>query len=160
MNNLDFVSRTKRYAVDNTVEIIMKSLRSPRITAPQNENTRPIDKGISDWMEKKSREEQRRSEWFKRLGADDQIIFRDILESCAEMTPLSMFSFVDGVGGHSEGVFEIVEVVGDERNTLNPENSEMLHDLFLKPVSKNVIADRRGAKSGMRGSFASLRMTA
>jgi hypothetical protein len=130
LNNVDFVSRTKRYAVDDTVEMIMKSLRSPRIMSAKTKNADPIGQGVSEWMEKRSREEQRRSEWFKRLSADDQLILRNILVGCAEMTAASIFTFLDGVGGDSEGVFEIVEVVGDERTTLNPENSEMLHDLF------------------------------
>jgi hypothetical protein len=130
LDSREFVAKTKRYAVDDTVELILKSLKSPRLPNVSNGADDTVDPSISQWMEESSRKEQSRSDWLKRLSADDQIIFRNILEECAEKTVFGMFCFIDGVGGDSEGVFEIVEVIDEQRDTLNPENSEMLHDLF------------------------------
>jgi hypothetical protein len=130
VNTLEFVSRIKSYAVDDTVEVMMRSLQSLPIVEGANSATDPVPKSISDWMAQRAHEQKRKSEWFKALDTDDQIFLRDLLAECAEMTAASLFTFLDGVGGDSEGVFEVVEVIGDERNTLNSEDSEMLHDLF------------------------------
>lgn len=54
----------------------------------------------------------------------------NILEECAEQVLASFFCLVDGVGGNYEGVFEIVAVEEERRKLLNPQNTEMLHDIF------------------------------
>lgn len=56
---------------------------------------------------------------------------RAILEDCAERAVASFFTLLDGVGGSHEGVFEVLAVDSDDQRTiLNPQNTEMLHDLF------------------------------
>jgi hypothetical protein len=44
---------------------------------------------------------------------------------------LVFFTLLDGVSGPFEGVFEVVAIDSDERRQIvNPENTDMLHDLF------------------------------
>jgi hypothetical protein len=57
-------------------------------------------------------------------------LVRDVLEDCAGEVLGNFFCLIDGVCGNYNGVFEIVAVDGDERKIVNPQNTEMLHDLF------------------------------
>lgn len=64
-------------------------------------------------------------------------MIRDILEDCAETAIASFFTLLDGVGGNYEGVFQIVAIDStNHRNVLNPENTEMLHDIFSEACEK------------------------
>jgi len=68
--------------------------------------------------------------WFHRLSQDEQKIVENILRECAERTLANLLCLLDGVDGSYQGVFEIVAVNGDDRTVVNPENTEMLHDIF------------------------------
>jgi hypothetical protein len=131
MDSHEFVALTKRYCVDDVVGQIVDTLGTPR---PQNhlpESSNPVEGAISQWINDRSLVERHRSEWFRRLPENDQKMVRDILEECAESAVASFFTLLDGVGGPSGGVFEIVEVNSlNRRSVLNPENTEMLHDIF------------------------------
>jgi REP element-mobilizing transposase RayT len=74
--------------------------------------------------------ERRQTEWFSRLTDDERKMIRNILEDCAERTLANFFCLVDGAAGNYKGVFEIVAVEGNRRKALNPQNTEMLHDIF------------------------------
>lgn len=63
---------------------------------------------------------------------------KELLQECAEATTLHFLNLIDGTGGSFEGVFEIVAVDGDESRTIiNPENTDMLHDLFSEVCEAN-----------------------
>jgi hypothetical protein len=65
------------------------------------------------------------------LSSDsDRQIVAELLRECTEKAIGSVFAIIDGVAGEVPGVFEIAEIDGDERKVINPQNSEMLHDLF------------------------------
>jgi hypothetical protein len=131
MDNREFVVRTKQYAVDDVVNQIFNTLKTPRPAKHLDRSGSPVEQDISQWINGHSLLEQRRSEWFNRLKENDQRTIRDILEDCAELAVASFFTFLDGVGGSYEGVFEIVAVGSeDQRNVLNPQNTEMMHDIF------------------------------
>lgn len=121
----------KQYAVDQVVEQAINSLGTSRLPIPLRENAAVVEQSISQWIHHRSLVKQRRSEWFNRLTEDDRMMIRDILEDCAEMAIGSFFTLLDGVGGTSEGVFQIVAIDStNDRKVLNPENAEMLHDIF------------------------------
>lgn len=133
MDSHEFVKLAKQEAVDSSLSIIMNNLKSPR--AP-----RPIASGhpagspsewIDTWFNQGAIKEQRQAAWFASLNADDQATFMSLLEECAELSGLGFFTLIDGAGGDCDGVFEIVHVSADGRRTvLNPQNTEMLHDVF------------------------------
>lgn len=64
------------------------------------------------------------------VAEDEQKLMGNILEECAERVLANFFCLVDGVGGNYESVFEIVAVDEEWRKVLNPQNTEMLHDIF------------------------------
>ena len=69
--------------------------------------------------------------WFSGLDEEGQQTFKELLQECAEATSFHFFNLINGTGGDFEGVFEIVAVEdGDSRTTINPENTDMLHDWF------------------------------
>ena len=55
-----------------------------------------------------------------------------MLQECAELSVSSLFALIDGVAGDYKGVFEIVAVSAGQRTTINPANTEMLHDVFAE----------------------------
>jgi len=81
-------------------------------------------------MNHRNSEKRRKSDWFHCLSQADKQMLEEVLEECAEFTAACVFNLVDGVGGDCPGVFEIVAVSQGERTVLNPENSDLLHDLF------------------------------
>ena len=137
MDSQEFVNEIKRYAVDDTVEQVMRSLRSPRLFNVSSEFEQSGMNGLAQRMADQNREKQRRAAWFDELSEDDRTIVRQVVTECAELTGFGFMTFLDGVGGDTEGVFELVQVVGEDRNILNPENSEMLHDLFSEVCERD-----------------------
>lgn len=143
MDNRKFVELAKRYTVDDTVKIIMKSLRSPMEPKPAAQsNLDPIiTEAINRRFDERVIAEQRRAVWFSELSESGQQILREIVEESVEFSAASFFTLIDGVGGDYEGVFEIVAVNSRGHKTiLNPQNTDMLHDLFSDVCE----ADRRG----------------
>jgi hypothetical protein len=136
MDARKFVELAKLEAVDGVVAQTLKTLEMPRVI-PQTAR----DTGhIADWLRRRALEEQKRAAWFTALSEDERQTFSSIATEVAELAVLSLLSLIDGVGGNYSGVFEIVAVdSNDQRTLLNPENSEMLHDLFSEVCE----ADRR-----------------
>jgi hypothetical protein len=65
------------------------------------------------------------------LTEEEQQIVQTLIEEVAELSVFSVLTTIDGVAGPYEGVFEVVAVDAEEHRTLiNPQNTEMLHDLF------------------------------
>jgi hypothetical protein len=54
------------------------------------------------------------------------------LQECSEISVASFLNVLDGTGGDFIGVFELIAVTDETRALVNPENSEMLHDLFAE----------------------------
>ena len=68
---------------------------------------------------------------FRNLLPDDRSRIESIIKGTAELSTFSFLTLIDGVAGSYEGVFEIVAVDAYENRTvINPENTEMLHDVF------------------------------
>ena len=131
MDNREFVVMTKEYAVDDVVEECVNALKAPRLRKHLPVPRGRVEESITRWITDHSLVEQQRSEWFNLLTEEHQKMVRAILEDCAERAVASFFTLLDGVGGAYEGVFEIVAVdSANRRSVLNPQNTEMLHDLF------------------------------
>ena len=129
----EFVKLAKREAVDSAVQIVMQRLRSPRVPAPPAAEYPAGSPG--EWIHKRynqaALEEQFQAAWFATLDAGGREILRELLAECAELAGFGFFTLIDGVGGDCDGVFEIIHVSGDEERTvLNPQNTEMLHNVF------------------------------
>jgi hypothetical protein len=131
INSREFVLMLKREAIDGSAQSILKSLSSPRVPLPIPDSGDPVQRGMAEFFNKGAQKEQRQAEWFRSLGPKEQAMLASLLEETAEMSALSFCTLIDGVGGPWEGVFEIWAVDSHEHKTLlNPENSEMLHDLL------------------------------
>jgi hypothetical protein len=130
MDNREFVVMAKRYAVDDVIRECLNELRTPRPPERSPAPRGPIEEGMARWLNDRSVVGRCRSDWFNRLSGDEQRLVGNILEECAERTLENLFCLVDGVGGGYEGVFEIVAVNGKDRAVVNPQNTEMLHDIF------------------------------
>jgi hypothetical protein len=114
----------------------LKAPRMPPRREPEPNNV--IGKSIQKWIEDHSRTERERSEWFDRLSEQEQQIVAGLLNQCAERSVFQFPSLLDAVEGPYEGIFEIVAVDGDDRRTvINPENTDLLHDLFSDVCEKD-----------------------
>jgi hypothetical protein len=121
MDCREFVVKIKQYAVDETVESMSSQLAAPQLMLVES------DKSIKA----RNRRLEREASWFATLTPTDQATFHAILQDCAERTLSQAFRFLDGAGGDSDGVFEVVECAdGQPKNVLNPQNSDKLHDLL------------------------------
>lgn len=89
-----------------------------------------IQESVSAFIHAREASEYERAQWFHQLSANDRRLITELLRECAEKATFSVFTIIDGVAGEVPGVFEITEIDGDDRQVINPENSEMLHDLF------------------------------
>jgi hypothetical protein len=137
MEATEFVKYAKKYAVDDTVKSKLRELASPR-TYPETEPKNEIQCGISEWIDRAVENSKQRSAWFTNLDEEGREQVRALLQECGEHTLFSLFCLLDGVDGHIEGVFEIVHVDDEENRTvLNPQNTEMLHDLFSDVVERD-----------------------
>ena len=121
MDCMEFVVKIKQYAVDETVKSMSSQLAAPQLMLVESDES----------IKARNRRLERDSGWFAKLTPADQATFHAILQDCAERTLLQAFCFLDGIGGDSDGVFEVVECVqGQPKNVLNPQNSDLLHDLL------------------------------
>jgi hypothetical protein len=131
MNAREFVAVIKHHAVDGAANNIIRELSAP-LSEPAVPGTgeSEIGRSISAFVYRGKLEKYRRARWFQALIAEDQAEVISLLRDCANATASHFFAVLDGVGGDTPGVFEVVEVDGHIRHTLNPENSDMLHDVF------------------------------
>ena len=131
MDAREFVALVKHDAVDGALNGIATSLSAALVepTIPPTEES-VVTQAISDFVYRGKLQEYQRARWFQALGTDDQNRILALIRDTAELTGFGVLAILDGVGGDALGVFEIVEVDGRKRRVLNPENSEMLHDLF------------------------------
>ncbi len=132
MDSREFVKLAKHETVDNTIKVLIDHLRTPRRPRPAAVEKVPgiVADSLREWFNEGAIRQQRQAAWFATLGEDGQRTLFGLLEECAELAASSFFALIDGVGGEFEGVFEIVAVFGGNRTVLNPQNTEMLHDLF------------------------------
>jgi hypothetical protein len=130
MDSREFVRMVKHEAVDSAVRIVLTKLESPRSPQPIPESADVIQRGISNFYNAGALVEQRQSAWFSHLPDEQKKMLAEIVSETAELSALSFCTLIDGVSGPYEGVFEIVAVSNGRRKTLNPENTDMLHDLL------------------------------
>jgi hypothetical protein len=129
MNSREFIRSVKKYAADDVVAMMLRELTNPRVFPPPEPDggTYPW---ISDWISKGELRAHRKADWFATLDSEGKQVLQDLLQECSEACLFQTFAYIDGVGGNYNGVFEITAVAGENRTVLNPENTEMLHDLL------------------------------
>jgi hypothetical protein len=131
MDAREFVAVVKHHAVDGAADdIINELITSSGAPAPPSPEESLIGRSISEFVYRGKLRKFNRAVWFQNLTQVDRDEISGLLRDCAEATAFHFFCVLDGVGGSAPGVFEIAEVDGRKRRVLNPENSEMLHDLF------------------------------
>lgn len=137
MDSRDFIRMLKHEAVDGAIQSTLRSLRSPRVPQPVPDPGNSVQKSIADRFNAGAEREQAQSTWFRSLSAEHQAMLISLLEECVESCALSVCTLIDGVGGPWEGVFELTAVdANDHRTVLNPENSDMLHDLLSEVIEE------------------------
>jgi hypothetical protein len=118
INNREFVQIVKRHASDGAGGDTLKSaLRAhPFDTNPdRSERIRKLVEGLSEF--------------------ERQTLLL-MLQEAAEPAVAGTFCVLDGVGGNYAGIFEIYAVDPDDsKNHVNPENTEMLHDIYSELCS-------------------------
>lgn len=131
MDARGFVAIVKKHVVEGTIEDTMSALVATPVepTSPNPEDS-PVMRSFAEFVHRAKLRRFREAVWFQGLLEEDRERITALLCECAERTASSFFAVLDGVGGQAPGVFEIVEVNGRKRRVLNPESSEMLHDLF------------------------------
>ena len=138
MDGRDFVRMVKHEAVDDTLRVTIKALESPRQLKPVPDSTDPIQIGIAEFYNKGALDEQRKAAFYRGLTDEQRKVFVEILQDCVELSALSFCCLIDGVGGNWEGVFKVYAVDAREQRTLlNPENSDMLHDLLSEVCAED-----------------------
>lgn len=131
MDARQFVAIIKHSGVDWSVKSTLEELsRIAPPPPPPKANESPIQQSISGLILSSRVRKYTRAQWFQQLSANDRQIVAELLRECTEKAISSVFAIIDGVAGEVPGVFEIAEIDGDERKVINPQNSEMLHDLF------------------------------
>jgi hypothetical protein len=131
MDSREFVRLLKHEGVDSVVSSILRKLKSPRQPQATAESDDPIQRGVTEFINQGARVRQQQAAWFRQLSDEQQRVLINMLEECAELSALSVCTLIDGVGGNYEGTLELSAVDSKGKKTrLNPENSEMLHDLL------------------------------
>jgi hypothetical protein len=126
MDAKQFVSLIKHNSVDWSVKSTLKELNA--VGTPQPPAS--VESSISAFINAHKAKQYDRARWFQQLNVNDREVITGLLRECAEKAIFSALTIIDGVDGDVPGVFEITEIIGDDRHVINPENSEMLHDLF------------------------------
>lgn len=138
MNNREFVRLVKHEAIDEVVRIALNSLKSPRSPIPISDSADAIQNSFSNFYNAGVRAKQKQAAWFQQLNEEQQKVFVEILHDYIEFGALSFCTLLDGVGGNYEETFEIHSIDSKGRNTLiNPDNSDMLHDLLSEVCAKD-----------------------
>ena len=74
---------------------------------------------------------ERIRKFVENLSESDKQTLSLILQEAAERAVFGTLCVLDGVGGNFDGVFEIYAVDPDDsKSHVNPENTEMLHDIY------------------------------
>lgn len=141
MDCKEFVVKIKQYAVDETVRSTVSQLEAPQLMLVKSNTGDVVADSMNNFMRARNSQMERESAWFAKLTPEDRLTFHSIVQRCSERTLFEAFCFLDGVGGDTEGVFEVTEcIAGQRKNVLNPENTDMLHDLLSDVCERN----RRG----------------
>jgi hypothetical protein len=139
MDSREFVRFLKHETIDETVRIVLKRLESPRLPQPVPQSVDDVQTGISNFYNSGALEEQKQAAWFRTLNEEQQGKFVEILQDCAELSAFSFCTLIDGVGCDYEETFDLFAIDAKGRRTLvNPQNSDMLHDLLSEVCAEEL----------------------
>ena len=130
MDAREFIEVIQYEAIDSPYKKILKELLHPKPTVPLEAWTSEIDKSVGVSLHARAEIEQRRARWFNDLDENGREFVKELLQECAELSAVAFLGVLDGIGSY-EGSFKLIamDAKGD-RTVVNPENSEMLHDVF------------------------------
>ena len=130
MDAREFIEVIRRDAIDDPYKQMLKQLLQPKSTVPMEAWTSEVDKSVGVSLRARAELEERRSRWFNSLDDNGRDIVKELLQECAELSAVAFLGVLDGIGSY-EGSFKLIamDAKGD-RTVVNPENSEMLHDVF------------------------------
>ena len=130
MDAREFIEVIQHEAIDSPYQKIMRELLHPKPTIPLEAWTSEVDKSVGMSLHARAETEQRRARWFHDLDDNGRELVKELLQECAELSAVSILNVLDGIGSY-EGSFKLIAM--DEkgnRTVINPENGEMLHDVF------------------------------
>lgn len=131
MTAREFLQIVKRHAVDGVAESLVSGPK--RLAAIPLSTERPPEQptSVTDaWMDKQITSARETLKWLGQLSENDRNQIRALLQEGSEISVASFLNVLDGTGGDFEGVFEVFAVTDDGRTLVNPQNRDMLHDLF------------------------------
>jgi len=130
MDAREFIEVIRHEAIDAPYKRILKELQHPKPTVPLEAWTSEVDKSVGVSLHDREQTEQRRARWFNDLDDNGREVVKELLQECAELSAIAFLGVLDGIGSY-EGSFKLIamDAKGD-RTVVNPENGEMLHDVF------------------------------
>jgi len=130
MDAREFIEVIQHEAIDSPYKKILKELLHPKPTVPLEAWTSEVDKSVGVSLHDRAQTEQRRARWFNDLDDNGREFVKELLQECAELSAVSFLGVLDGIGSY-EGTFRLIAMdAKGNRTVVNPENGEMLHDVF------------------------------
>lgn len=130
MDAREFIEVIQREAIDSPYKKILKELLQPKPTVPLEAWTSEVDKSVGVSLHDRAQMEQRRAQWFNGLDDNGREVVKELLQECAELSAVAFLGVLDGIGSY-EGSFKLIAMdAKGNRTVVNPENGEMLHDVF------------------------------
>ena len=130
MDAREFIEVIQRDAIDYPYKQLVKQLLQPKPTIPMEAWTSEVDKSVGVSLHDRAQTEQRRARWFHDLDDNGRELVKELLQECAELSAVTFLNVLDGIGSY-EGSFRLIAMdAKGNRTVVNPENGEMLHDVF------------------------------
>jgi len=137
MDAREFIEVIQRDAIDYPYKQLLKQLLQPKPTIPMEAWTSEVDKSVGMSLHARAEIEERRARWFHDLDDNGREFVKELLQECAELSAVMFLNVLDGIGSY-EGSFKLVAMdAKGNRTVVNPENGEMLHDVFYDVMAES-----------------------
>ncbi|NUQ28560.1 MAG: hypothetical protein HOQ35_08605 [Acidobacteriaceae bacterium] len=144
MDARELIEVIQRDAIDYPYKQLLKQLLQPKSTIPMEAWTSEVDKSVGMSLHARAEIEERRARWFHDLDDNGREFVKELLQECAELSAVMFLNVLDGIGSY-EGSFKLVAMdAKGNRTVVNPENSEMLHDVFYDVMAESERAANDG----------------
>ncbi len=128
----------KRHAVDGIAESLMIGPRrlAERPLSGELPSGQQSFRGAA-WLDAGILDARETVKWLDQLSEEDRKKIQSLIQECAQATVFHFLNVLDGTGGDFEGVFEVYAVTEETRSLVNPQNADMLHDLFSEACQQS-----------------------
>lgn len=138
MTAREFVQIVKKHTVDGVAESLVNGPK--RLAAIPLSTERPPEQSTSisaAWMDRQITSARETMKWLGQLSETDREQIRALLQEGSEISIAGFLNVLDGTGGDFEGAFEVFAVTETGRTLVNPQNTDMLHDLFAEACQES-----------------------